>query len=80
MLYEYVLLLTCSFLAYKGAGAGAFVIIIGTAMLLSLPRVIKDQQAGTLSLTTAVSAANSLLFAAMSFGAGRLVSWLLAPI
>jgi hypothetical protein len=77
MMYEYMVLLTGSFLAYRGAPA--WVVII-SAMLLSLPRVVKDQQAGTLSLTTALGAVNSLFFAAISFGVGRLVARLLAPV
>ena len=75
MIYEYMILLTGSFLGYKGAPTW---IIVVSAMLLTLPRFVKDQQAGALSATTALSAANALLFAAASFGIGRGVAWLLA--
>jgi hypothetical protein len=77
MLYEYMILLTGSFLAYRGAPVW---IVVVAAMLLSLPRVIRDQQAGSLSLTTAVSAANALLFASASFGIGRVVASLLNSV
>jgi len=75
MIYEYMILLTGSFLGYKGAPTW---IIVVSAMLLTLPPFVKDQQAGALSATTALSAANALLFAAASFGIGRGVAWLLA--
>lgn len=76
MIYEYMILLTGSFLGYKGAPA--WIVVVSAAMLLTLPRLVKDRQADALSMTTALSAANAMLFSVASFMIGRAVGWLLA--
>ena len=64
-----------STLGYRGAGLVGAVVIV--AMLLSLPRLVREPEARTLSLMTAVSAANALLFAGAAYAIGRGIAWLL---
>jgi len=74
MLYDYAVLVTGSFLAYRGAPAWCIVI---TAMLLSLPRIALDRAQRQLSTMTVATAANALLFAAAAYAIGRGIAWLL---
>jgi hypothetical protein len=64
-----------STLGYRGAAPVWAVAIVAT--LLTLPRLATETEARTLSLTTAVSAANALLFAGAAYVVGRVIAWLL---
>ena len=66
-MYDYLLLMTASWLAYCGAPA---VVIVIVATLLSVPRFVRDQSAQELSLATAVATANALMFSALAYGIG----------
>ena len=74
VLYDYLILLTGSFLGYREAPAWCIVI---TAMLLSLPRIALDSVRRQLSTVSVLTAANALLLAASTHAVGRGVAWLL---
>ena len=74
-MYEYLLLLTASWLAYRGAPASVIILV---GLLLSLPRVVRDHTAGELSLTTAVLTANAIIFATAAYFTGVGIALLLA--
>jgi hypothetical protein len=73
-MYEYLLLLTASWLGYRGASAVTIVLV---AMLLTLPRLAKDQIGKELSVATVMAAANALMFAALAYAVGLGVASLL---
>ena len=66
-MYDYLLLMTASWLAYCGAPT---VVIVFVATLLSLPRFVRDQSAQELSFATAVATANALMFSVLAYGIG----------
>lgn len=74
-MYDYLLLLIASWMAYRGASG---LIIVVVAMLLSLPRFMRDHNARELSPGTAVAAGNALLFSTLAYCVGLGISHLLS--
>jgi hypothetical protein len=64
-----------STLGYREAPVIVSVALV--AMLLATPYFVRHPEARTLSVVSAVSAINALLFAALAYAAGRGIGWLL---
>jgi hypothetical protein len=73
-MYDYLLLVSASWLGYRGAPLLAVGVIV---MLLAIPRFVRDQQDGSLSIATALTGISSLLFATTAFFVGRVIALLL---
>jgi hypothetical protein len=73
-MYDYLLLVSASWLGYRGAPLWAVALVV---MLLAIPHFVRDQQDGSLSIATALSGISSLVFATTAFFVGRVIALVL---